>query len=144
MDNSSFGGRLSDLMLEKGVSSIKLGNAIGVSKSAINNWRSGKFQMYLSNLLKVADYFNCSLEYLVGRTENPLDYAPKPCPPFYARFRAVMKERGKTRYGMNRDTAIKDSYFTEWASGSDPRVSSLIEAADYLGVTLDYLVGRDR
>ena len=142
--DSKFGDRLSDLMLKENVKATELAAAIGVNTSSVNDWKRGKFQMYLSNLIKVADFFNCSLEYLADRTDTLLDYAPKPCPPFYARFREVMEERGKTRYRMTIDTGIKDSYFTEWSKGSDPHVVSVTEAADYLGVTLDYLVGRDR
>lgn len=142
--DSTFGERLSDLMFERNIRSNELADAIGVNTSSVNDWKRGKFQMYLSNLIKVADFFNCSLDFLTGRSETPLDYTPKPRPQFYQRFREVMNERGKTRYRMTKDTRIKDSYFTEWNKGSDPHVVSLIEAADYLGVTLDYLVGRER
>ena len=141
--DSTFSERLSDLMFERNVKSHELAAAIGVNTATVNDWKRGKFQMYLSNLVKVADFFGCSLEFLMGRSETPLDYTPKPLPPFYPRFRAVMKERGKTRYRMPKESDIKDSYFTEWNKGSDPLVVSLIKAADYIGVTLDYLVGRD-
>jgi len=143
MEPSSFAERLSDLMFERNIKSNELAAAIGTNTSSVNDWKRGKFQMYLSNLLKVADFFGCSLEFLTGRSENLLEYTPKPVPPFYPRFRAVMEERGKTRYRVAKETDIKDSYFTEWNKGSDPLVVSLIKAANYLGVTLDYLVGRD-
>lgn len=41
-----------------------------ISKSAISRWRSGT----LPNgeiLIKIGDFFNCSVDYLLGRTENP-------------------------------------------------------------------------
>ena len=99
---------------------------------------------FLSQLVKLADYFDCSLDFLTGRTDTVLDYSPKPCPPFYARFREVMAERGITRYRMSKETKIKDSYFTEWSKGTDPHLFSLIEVADYLNVSVDYLVGREQ
>lgn len=55
-----------------------------------------------------------------------------------------MKEKGVTRYRMAKESKIKDSYFTAWSRGADPNVDSVMEAADYLNVSIDYLVGRDR
>lgn len=141
--NLRLGERLAELMSEN-IKSSELASAIGVNTSSVNDWKRGKFQIYLSNLIKLADYFDCSLDFLVGRSETFLDYTPKPCPPFYPHFRKILKERGKNRYRMTKETRIKDSYFTKWSKGSNPHVVSLIEVADYLGVTLDYLVGRDR
>jgi len=142
--DSNFGETLSELMIERNISSKKLATAIGVSVSTINDWKRGKFKLYLSNLKKVADFFNCSLEFLMGRSDNLLDYIPKPYPPFYPHFRKVIEQCGTTRSRMSKESRIKDSYFTEWSKGSDPHVVSLIEAADYLNVTIDYLIGRDQ
>lgn len=141
---NSFSERLSELMFEKGnIKSDGLGAAIGVSGQTVRAWCDGSQLIFLSNLLKLADYFNCSLDFLVGRTETVLDYSPRQCPPFYKRLREVMKEKGKTRYRMDKESKVKDSYFTNWSKGTDPHILSLIEVADYLDVTIDYLVGRD-
>lgn len=144
MDN--FSERLTELISgsEKNIKSDLLGEAIGVSGQTVRAWCSGSQQISLKNLLKLADYFNCSLDFIVGRTDIFLDYTPRECPPFYQRFRNVLNEKGKTRYRVNKETKIKDSYFTKWSKGTDPHVFSLIEMANYLDITIDYLVGRDR
>ena len=38
-----------------------------VSKSAYNYWEQGKIEIDFENLKKIADYFNVSVDYLLGR-----------------------------------------------------------------------------
>ena len=138
-----FSERLDELMIGKNVSNIMLAKVLATDVSTIQKWKRGSNFPRLTPILELADYFNCSLEFLIGRADKIIDYLPKPCPPFYTRLRQVMREKGVTRYKMTRESKIKDSYFTDWAKGTDPHIFSVIEAADFLHVTIDYLVGRD-
>lgn len=98
----------------------------------------------MSHLIAIADYFNCSLDYLVGRSDTYLDYVPKECPPFYEYLRELLAKRKVTKYRVNTDTRIKSSHFVDWKKGADPQLYSLVELADYLDISIDVLVGRDR
>ena len=98
----------------------------------------------LSQLAKVADYFHCSLDFLAGRSDVVLDYQVREMPPFYDSLRAVMAEKGVTRYKLVKDLPIYDGYFTNWKKGKSPNILTLIMLADYLDVTIDYLVGREK
>ena len=140
---ATFSERLTDLMLEKEIKSHELAAAIGVNTSTVNDWRRGKFQVFLSNVLKLADFFDCSLEYLMGRSETEIDYDPQPCPFFYDRLIAVMTEKGFSTYRMRKESPAKGAHLNKWKQGTDPLVPTLIAVADFLDVTLDYLVGRD-
>lgn len=139
----SFNEQLTDLMFEKGISPKELAAKIGVNTSSVNDWRSNRSNIFLSNALKIVDLFECSLEFLMGRTETVIDYIPQPCPPFYAHFVAVLKKSGFTTYRMRKESPIKGAYFNKWKHGSDPVMPTLLVVADFLGITLDYLVGRD-
>ena len=59
---------LSKLMADNGISAHKLEVTLGFSNSTISTWKSGKFRPSLDALIKIADYFNVSLDYLVGRS----------------------------------------------------------------------------
>ncbi len=63
----SFGTILKDLRVEKGLSQTQLANAISVSKGIISMWENGKREPTLFCLIKLADYFNVSIDYLAGR-----------------------------------------------------------------------------
>ena len=69
--------RLRDLRTSRGMSTKELAKAIGVAPGSINNWENddesvGKVStdgMSLINLVKLADFFDVSLDYLAGRTD---------------------------------------------------------------------------
>lgn len=141
---SNFSETLYELMNENNLTSRALANAIGVSHGNISMWVSGKCKLTLTNALKLADFFECSLEFLMGRTDKRLDYVPSECPPFYDSLMSVMKEQKISRYRIVKDTAFSNGYFTRWKNGSSPLIETVITLAEYFGCSLDYLVGRDR
>lgn len=141
---SDFSERLRELLADAGISMEQLSEKINVDVTTVRRWNRDAHSTFLSNLVALAGYFNCSLEFLAGRTETKLDYTPQPCPPFYERFRELMKENGITRYRFTRTTRFKDQYFSKWKHGADPHLETLIELSDYFKCTIDYLVGREK
>lgn len=139
----NIGERLSELMNEKEISNKELANVLGVAIATVGYWKKGRNTMRLSQFIAIANYFNCSLDFLSGRSETVIDFIPKKCPPFYEHLRSILKSKNITRYRITTDTKVKSSHFVDWKNGSDPQIHSLIELADYLDVSLDYLVGRD-
>ncbi len=67
MKPTIFGETLLDLRRERGVNQSTLAQAIGVSKGIISLWENGLREPTLSNLLALADYFEITLDELVGR-----------------------------------------------------------------------------
>lgn len=51
----------------KQLSQAKLGKIIGVSQDAISLWEKGKAKPNIDTILTLADYFEVSIDYLVGR-----------------------------------------------------------------------------
>ena len=139
-----FSERLIELMQENGLNAEKLSKKLGVAPTIIRRWCLPQKDIYYSNLLQVANYFNCSLDFLCGRSDVVLDFVPKECPPFMEWLPTVIKERGKSTYKIFKDTRIKSSYFAKWRKGREPLLSSLGILADYLDCSLDRLVCRDR
>jgi transcriptional regulator with XRE-family HTH domain len=62
-----FSKNLKQLMKEFDVNQVNLSNAISISQSAISSWLANKKEPSLSSLWMLADYFNCSIDELVGR-----------------------------------------------------------------------------
>lgn len=65
-----FGERLKELRKAKGLLGKDLAELINVEPATISNWEKGKRFPKESMLIKIADFFNCSLDYLLGRTDN--------------------------------------------------------------------------
>ena len=74
---SKFGARLRELREEKGVSMIELARAIGVSDAAVCKWENGLAEPKLSYVLRLAEYFDCTVDYISGN-DGEYSTAAKP------------------------------------------------------------------
>ncbi len=61
---------LQKLRAEKKYSQLKLASMLGVSRSAVAMWESGASQPDNDTLLKIANIFDVSVDYLLGRDDN--------------------------------------------------------------------------
>lgn len=64
-----FSQKLEELMQDKGIKQAELAKAIDVTCQAISLWLLGKREPLMSSLIKLAEYFECTVDYLVGRKE---------------------------------------------------------------------------
>lgn len=60
--------RIKELCLEKGISVNKLESDLGVGLSSIQKWKS-TYSPSVDKIIKVATYFDVSVDYLLGRTD---------------------------------------------------------------------------
>ncbi len=65
----TFRENLKQLMKENQVNQMKLSKDIGVAQSAISNWLSGKKEPNINSLWLLADYFDVTVDFLIGRKE---------------------------------------------------------------------------
>ena len=63
--------RLKNLRLQSGVTQKVVAKGIGVDEVSFQRFEYGTSRPRLENIIKLADFFNVSLDYLVGRTDNP-------------------------------------------------------------------------
>lgn len=66
-----FPSRLRMLRSERKVSQSDLGKEIGVTLKQIQRYESASSEPTLPKLLSLADFFNVSLDYLAGRSDDP-------------------------------------------------------------------------
>ena len=64
--NEIFSNRLKELRLEAGISQRTLANVINATQKAIDFWEKGINEPKLSFLIKLAQFFNVSIDYLAG------------------------------------------------------------------------------
>ena len=64
-----FGMRLREVLKEYKTSQGKLIRELPVSASVLYRWLSGKSQPTIPMLIKLANYFDCSVDYLIGRVK---------------------------------------------------------------------------
>lgn len=60
---------LKKLRNKKGISQQMLADAIGTSQQSINKYENHKIEPDIETLIKIADYFETSVDYLTGHTD---------------------------------------------------------------------------
>ncbi len=58
------------LRLAHGYNQIAFGNLLGVTKQCVSNWENDNVLPSIEMLVKMADLFSVSTDYLLGRTED--------------------------------------------------------------------------
>ncbi len=63
--------RLKELRKKKKISQVRLAIELDLTQNSISRYESGAREADYRTLIAFADFFNVSLDYLLGRTDNP-------------------------------------------------------------------------
>lgn len=63
--------RLKELREKRKISQVKLSIDLNLNQNTISRYENGVREADYKTLIMFADYFNVSLDYLLGRTNNP-------------------------------------------------------------------------
>lgn len=67
----TFSVRLKELRINHNLKQKELGQITGISEAAISRFEAGNRTPSMDVALALADYFDVSLDYLVGRSDDP-------------------------------------------------------------------------
>ena len=62
--------RLKQLRKEKGITQLKLAMDLGMNQNSISRYETEEHEADYKTLIAFADYFNVTLDYLLGRSDN--------------------------------------------------------------------------
>lgn len=97
----------------------------------------------IDNAAKIADSLNVPLDFLVGRTdicENLARKSDLSC--FVPNIEKVLKELKISKNKFYKDLNFSNNRLSCWNKGVIPYLDTVIKIADYLKVSVDYLIGR--
>lgn len=97
-------------------------------------------------LLKLADYFKCSLSFMLGQEEcNSLPSPKTELPAFSDRLRELIEAK-ELKFFLMKKSGLKKDFpsMYNWLSGKYiPNVYNLVRLAKLLDCSVDYLLGRE-
>jgi len=71
METNIFGKRLKELRVQSDLTQDKLANILSIHQTTISFWEIGtRDEPGMSSLIALANYFDVSIDYLVGRTDD--------------------------------------------------------------------------
>lgn len=66
-----FQKRLKELRNSKGISQVSIAKILGITDRGYRKYEAGDNEPTMSVLIALADYFDVSLDYLCGRSDDP-------------------------------------------------------------------------
>lgn len=101
--------RIKELREEKQISQKKLAEIIGTSQRNIGRWENEENEPSYLQIVKLADFFECSIDYLVGR-EDDFDNVVATTSNLTERESRLLKAFG-TLSALEQDKLIADAEF---------------------------------
>lgn len=71
IDRVIFSERLKALKQAKNATSVSIADHLGIAKQSVHTWETMKTLPSSDKLVELADYFEVSIDYLVGRSDTP-------------------------------------------------------------------------
>lgn len=72
-----FTDRFVKILQIRNITPYKIAKDTNISQGLMGEYKQGKKIPTVQNLIKIADYLDCSIDYLVGRTDYPDVAQPK-------------------------------------------------------------------
>lgn len=139
----AFRERLESLIEKKEMKKSELPDLIGISKDVINRALLYAIVPSLQSLIKFADYFNVSIPYLLGESDDD-DFEKSANPvSFRERLETLVQEKNTKYSVIAHKMTFPENYFYDWIrTNTRPSLDYLKEIARYFKVSVDYLLGR--
>ncbi len=142
LDLSKFAERLQEMLNVAEMNAFTLSKNIGCAHSSISRYLNGE-NPSLEILVKIADYFQCSTDFLLGFTEDTGTPPFLPMPPFKDRLPYLLKLNGMSRYRFQKKTEIAPSLLYYYSKGQkSPTLDIIVRIAKKLDCSVDFVLGR--
>lgn len=69
--------RIRDLREDKDLTQTQVAKMLSMSQTGYSKYETGENDIPTSILIKLADFYGTSVDYLLGRTDDPLPYPAK-------------------------------------------------------------------
>ena len=144
MNLSNFVESLSELLMQANLTPSEFAKRIGCGKGTISRYLHEQKVPDVELLVRMADFFDCSTDYLLGReTEKYTRIFTRPCPTFQERLPNLCKDLKITKYQLQKQTGIAESAIYAWQNGANkPCLDNLLKIADTFDCSLDFILGR--
>ena len=142
-----FANRLAEFMRDENLSQRKLSCLINCQSKSLRYWLNGKYYPRHDFLVRLAELFHVSIDYLLGLTDVEEDCYEKFNVDYQKhlidKLSRYMKRRGITFYKLAKSLEIGQTTLKRWfLKGSMPETTVLIRISKLLGESLDDLFGR--
>ena len=144
-----FHEKLKVLRKKKGFTQKSLSNMLNISQGAYAQWENGKREPNFEKLSMLACIFDVSIDFLLSEyleisKETYLKLKEEKNNLFSVRLKELRLQHGFSQEELVEQIGIKQSSYSDWENGKcKPNYEKLEKIADFFGVSLDWLFGRE-
>ena len=121
-----------------------LAKHLGVAGPTITRYLNEKRAPSIKNLVLLADYFNCTTDFLLGRENENYAKSFKTCPPFSEQFVKLLDHYGYNCLTFANEAKIHQSRVYDWKNDKKvPTIDSIIKIAEFFDCSVDFVLGRE-
>ncbi|MDE6474550.1 MAG: helix-turn-helix domain-containing protein [Clostridia bacterium] len=140
-----FSETLNDLLIEHNLNARTLAKVLGMENSTITRYLNGERLPTIDSLVRIADYFKCSTDYLLCMEDESYQRDFSPCPPFAERLAFLLNYYKCSSYRVYHTTGISQGRFYDWKNGiSVPTVDNVVKLAKHFNCSVDFIIGRSK
>lgn len=139
------------LRKELKLSQTEVAEKLGLGYYTLGKWEQGRAEPSANDLVRLADFFKVSTDFLLGRVDDTDNIVPS-LPAngtdigrnILLRFRDIRLGRKLSQKTVAEALQISQQTYSDYEHGkTDPNLSTLYRIADFFEVSIDYLFGRN-
>ena len=152
MQKDTIASRISQLRKYKKLSQAQLGKIVGAAQNTVCNWENGNRAPNFEMTQRLADFFNVSIDYLLGCKERTLphlnfknhDILTTKSSNIGSNLKAARTNKGLSQQKLANLIGVSRSTIAMWETGgSQPDNIALKQISNILQVTTDYLLDNE-
>ena len=141
--SEKFQKRMIFLLSEQDLNRNEFAKAAGINKEIVTRATVYGIVPSVKSLIKLADYLQVSISYLLGENNDDDFYLSENPSNFHKRLEQLANENGVTYATVSNKMRFAKNSIYEWIrTGSLPSLEYAIELSEYFDVSIDYLLGR--
>ena len=145
MNMSNFAERLSELIFDEKLSVPQFAEKLDCKRATINRYLSGTRMPDTKIAVKMADFFQCTVDFLLGNVEQNDAKSFTPYVSFKGRLTYLCKLYHTTKYQINKQTKLAYSALDYWDNGErTPSIDSIGRLAQFFDCSMDFILGREK
>lgn len=141
----NFSEILGDILAERNMNAKQLALDIGSQNSSLSLYLRAMSIPTVKWLVIIADYFNCSTDYLLGIDEDKNSGTYSPCPPFEKQLLFLKQYFKCSNSFFYTNSGIPKTRYYDWLNGKRvPTIESVIKLTKLFNCSFDFIIGRNK
>ena len=138
--------RLKELLDENKLNRLTLSKKLNISSTTIDGYFNRHYYPEINIAIKMAKFFNCSLDYLFGLSDTRnSDYEieiDEISTTLIHNLDILIKENRLSIASVMRELNMSEYNYYRWKNGRFPKTVNLISLAKYFDISIDKLIGK--